>query len=308
VPTPDTLREIRRATRHHGVTTNHRLRLTQRQTDICCADGTLLRKHEGVYVDPAHPRSRVQDLAAAVAAGGPLCAAWARSSAAVWMLWDDHPAAPEVVVPYGRLRLIGGATVHRSRVLTPSMVTTRDHIRVVKPLVTVLDLGVVVGPVEVGDVIIRGRQRKLFTVDDVAATIRRHARPGRTGVVVARRALDMIMIGERPADSVLEFRFHIGPAHHGLPPYSYQHEVRIGRKRYFIDFAYPEVMLAIEVDGYQQRSSKESLAYDNNRANQLVLAGWTILRFGWDRVVNDQAGVAAEILLKLGQLGYRFRR
>jgi very-short-patch-repair endonuclease len=67
-------------------------------------------------------------------------------------------------------------------------------------------------------------------------------------------------------------------------------------------------MLAIEVDGYQQRASTESLAYDNNRANQLVLAGWTILRFGWERVVTDPAGVATEILLKLGQLGYEFRR
>ena len=67
--------------------------------------------------------------------------------------------------------------------------------------------------------------------------------------------------------------------------------MRIGRKRYYIDFAYPEVMLAIEVDGYEQRASTESLAYDNNRANQLVLAGWTILRFGWERVVNDPQGL-----------------
>lgn len=307
MPTPDAMREIRRATRHHGVTTRNELRLTQRQTDLCCVNGTLIRKYEGVYADPAYPRTRVQDLAAAVAAGGPRCAAWGRSAAALWNTWDDQPATPEVVVPFGRLRSIPGATVHRSRALNPSMVTTRDHIRVVNPLVTVLDLGVVASQVEVADVIIRGRQRKLFTVAGVRDTISRYSKPGRTGVVVARRALEMIMIGERPAASVLEFRFHIGPARHGLPPYDYQHEVRVGRKRYYIDFAYPEVMLAIEVDGYEQRASTESLAYDNNRANQLVLAGWTILRFGWERVVNDPAGVAAEILLKLGQLGYAFR-
>jgi very-short-patch-repair endonuclease len=188
------------------------------------------------------------------------------------------------------------------------MVTTRDHIRVTKPLVTVLDLGVVLGPVEVGDAIIRGRQLKLLTIPDVEATIDRYARRGRTGIVVARQALDLIMIGDRPADSVLEFRFSIGPARYGLPAYSYQHEVRVGRKRYFIDFAYPDVMLAIEVDGYQQRAAKESLAYDNDRANKLVLAGWTILRFGWDSVVRDPSGVATEILLKLGQLGHAFAR
>lgn len=308
MPTPETLREIRRATRHHGVTTRDQLNLTQRQTDLCCAGGTLIRRHEGVYSDPAFPRSRVQDLAAAVAAGGPRCAAWGRSAAALWGLSDDHPVTPEVVVPLGRLRLIEGATVHRSRALNPTMVTTRDHIRVIKPLVTMLDLGVVGGPVDVGDAIIRGRQKKLFSISDVRETIERYARPGRTGVVVAREGLNMITIGERPAESVLEFRFHIGPARHGLPTYCYQHEVRLGRKRYFIDFAYPEVMLAIEVDGYEQRAAKESLAYDNDRANKLVLAGWTILRFGWDKVVNDPAIVAAEILLKLGQLGHVARR
>jgi very-short-patch-repair endonuclease len=66
------------------------------------------------------------------------------------------------------------------------------------------------------------------------------------------------------------------------------------------------VMLAIEVDGAEKRLSAESLAYDNNRANQLVLAGWTILRFVWTDVVNAPARVATEILLKLGQLGYSF--
>ena len=185
------------------------------------------------------------------------------------------------------------------------MITTRDHIRVLKPLFVVLGLGVVANAQEVGDVIIRGRQKKLFTVADVRATIDQYARPGRTGVSVAREAVKLIMIGDRPADSVLEFRFHIGPARHGLPPYRYQHEVRIGsRKKYRIDFAYPEVKLAVEVDGAEKRLSAESLAYDNARANQLTLAGWTFMRFMWAEIQNEPARVAGEILMKLGQLGY----
>ncbi len=306
--TAETLREIRRATRHHGVTIRSELNLSQRQTDRCCADGTLIRRHQGVYLDPAFPQSQLQELAAAVAAGGRCCGGWARSAAAVWRMRDEHPAEPEVAVPYSRPRVIEGATVHRSRALRQSMLSTREQIRVVNPLITVLDLGVVVSPIEVADAIIRGRQLRLFTVADVRSTVDRFAVNGRTGIVTARRALDLLSIGDRPPESVLEFRFHIGPARLGLPPYQYQYEVRIGRKTYYIDFAYPEVMLAIEVDGYQQRAAKESLAYDNHRANQLVLAGWTILRFTWERVVSDPAGVASEILLKLGQLGYAFPR
>lgn len=305
MPTAATLQEIRRATRHHGITTCGALELSQRQVDECCNDGTLDRRHEGVYADPTYPRSRVQDLAAAVAAARPLGAAWGRSAGTLWGIWNEHPAVPEIVVPFGRYRLIKGVAVHRSRRFDQSMLTVRDHIRVVKPLITVVDLGVVVSAKEVGDAIIRGFEKRLFTVGDVRKTIDRFARPGRTGISVAREAVDLIMIGDRPADSVLEFRFNIGPGQHGLPPYRYQHKVRIGGRNYRIDFAYPEVMLAIEVDGYEKRASFTALAYDNARGNDLALAGWTILRYTWDRVVGDPAGVAVEILIKLGQLGYR---
>jgi len=306
MPTPDVLREIRRATRHHGVTSNAELRLTQRQIDICCRNGSLVRLHPGVYADPGHPTSPVQLLAGGVAAAGFTAGAWSRSAAAVWGLRRDHPDRPEIVVPYGRVRRIEGVSVRRSRALTPQMLTTHDHIRVTKPLITVIDGGVMLSPAEVGDMIIVGHQKRMFSIGDVHEAIARYTRPGRTGISVAREAVDLIMIDGRPADSVLEFRFHVGPGRHGLPPYRFQHEVRVGRKRYRIDFAYPEVLLAIEVDGYEFHSSKADVARDNERRNQLVLAGWTVLTFGWHRVVNDPAGVAVDILMKLGQLGYGF--
>lgn len=307
MPTPDTLREIRRATRHHGITSTADLRLTQRQIDICCRNGTLVRLHEGVYADPSHPALPAQALAAAVAAGGLACAAAGRSAAVLWTLRRDHPPRPEVVVPYGRIRRIEGVSVRRSRALTPQMITTRDHIRVTKPLVTVIDCGVVLPPVEVADMIIVGRQQRMFSISDVHEAINRYARPGRTGIAVAREAAALVMIDGRPADSVLEFRFNLGPGQRGLPPYRYQHEVRIGRKKYRIDFAYPEVLLAIEVEGYEFHSSPEATANDSERRNQLQLAGWSVLTFGWNRVVNDPRGVARDILLRLGQLGYSDR-
>lgn len=307
MPTPEALREIRRATRHHGITVGANLELSARQIEICCANGTLERRHRGVFADPAYPRTPLQQLAAAVAAGGPMAGAWARSCAFLWDVWPELPATPEIVVPYGRPRRIHGVAVHRSRALDASMLTTRNHIRVVKPLIMVLDLGVVVGALDVAEVIIRGRQKRLFSVGDVRSTVDRFARPGRNGLTTARQAFDLIMIGERPAETVLEFHFHIGPGRFGLPPYSYQHQVQVGRKTYYIDFAYPEVMLAIEVDGYEQRAARESLDYDNERANALTLAGWTLLRFGWTKVRKEPERVARDILVRLGQLGYSFR-
>ena len=308
MPTPDVLREIRRATRHHGVTTASGLNLTPRQRDVCCETGALRRLFRGVFIDPAHPWSPDQDLAAAVAAGGPLSGAWARSSAFMWGMWSEHPAKPEIVVPWGRTRSIPDVIVRRSRALDSSRLTYRNHIRVVKPLITALDLGVVVSILEVGDAIIRGRQKKLFSTSDVEEIIERFARPGRTGITAARKALALIMIGDKPAESVLEFRFHLLASRHNLPPYSYQHLVMVGKRKRYIDFAYPEVMLAIEVDGYDQRDSSESLERDDRRQNELALLGWQFLRFTWNRVQFDPAGVAADVLVRLAQLGYEFRR
>jgi hypothetical protein len=302
------LREIRRATRHYGVATHATLNLSQHQIDSCCANAVLARPYPGVYVDRAVLRTDHQDLAIAVAAGGPFAAAWGRWAAWLWDLLDDHPPTPEIVIPWQQRKKIHGVTVHRSRGLTAGMLMYRDNIRVTKPLVTTLDLGVVLGPVEVGDVIIRARQRKLFEPAAFESTIAKLAKPGRTGVVTAREALKLIMIGDRPAESVLEFRFHIGPRTYGLPPYSYQHKVEVNNRKFFIDFAYPEVMLAIEVDGYEKRASRESLDNDAQRGVMLTLAGWTVVHFTWTRVVNDPRGVAADILTLLGNRGYQFGR
>jgi len=290
------LREIRRACRAHGVATEYDLRLSRRQLDRVCQSGALVRRAPGVYVDPAVPASPEQDLAVAIAVAGTggLAAAWGRSAAAVWGLIDDHPATPEIVVQKRRRVRVAGAVVHRSSALVGGDITSRNRLRVTKPIRTAVDLGVVLSPMDVADVLVRARQLRLFEPDAVAAAIATMSRPGRNGIRTARAALDLVMIGDRPADSVLELRFHHGPGRL-LPPYAYQHPVRVAGRTYYIDFAYPDLRLAIEVDGYDKRRSRRSLDDDARRANHLTLAGWTILRFTWARVVHDAAAVAAEV-------------
>jgi hypothetical protein len=308
MPTPRVLREIRRATRPHGVATADRLRLSPSQLQRCCAVGVLERPHPGVYVDPAVPRTPLKDLAIAVAAGGHLAAAWGRSAGALWRLLDDHPPAPEIVIPKRRWARIDGVVVHRSSALSPDMLGFREHIRCTNALVTVVDLGVVLSPLDVAEVLIRARQQRLFEPAAVASVLARLARPGRNGVTTTRQALDLIMIGDRPAESALELRFAIGPGAHGIPPYVYQHEVRVAGRKLFIDFAYPSVKLAIEVDGYEKRRSRASFDYDTERQNLLTLDGWLVIRFTWTRVIGDPAGVAADIVSALFMRGYGFAR
>jgi very-short-patch-repair endonuclease len=300
--TADTVREITRATRAHGVTTTRTLALSQDRIDAACAAGLLNRRHLGVYVNPAVLRTPLQDLAAAVAAGGAMAAAWGRSAAALWALLDDYPPTPEIVIPVKRRARLNGVIVHRSVDLCWNHLGHRRGIRTTNPLVTVLDLGVTLDCDSIAEVIVRGGAQRLFTLDAAKATVVRLARSGRTGVLNVRSALDLLDGLGRPLESVLELRFLLLAQRHALPEMEFQHQVRIGRRTFRIDAAYPELKLAIEIDGYEMRSSPEAFAADIERQNALVLEGWTILRFPWSRVVGDAAGVAADILRALRTL------
>jgi very-short-patch-repair endonuclease len=45
------------------------------------------------------------------------------------------------------------------------------------------------------------------------------------------------------------------------------------------DFAYPEAMLIIEVDGYRWHGGNQAWHRDKRRDNDLNRLGWTVLRF-----------------------------
>lgn len=68
-----------------------------------------------------------------------------------------------------------------------------------------------------------------------------------------------------------------------------------GRTLAEIDFADPVLKIAIEVDGRAFHSDRQSFERDRERQNMLVLRGWVVLRFTWERLVHDPDGVIAEV-------------
>ena len=61
---------------------------------------------------------------------------------------------------------------------------------------------------------------------------------------------------------------------------SYRVETATGR--YELDLAIPRIRFAVEVDGYAFHSARDRFLHDRRRQNDLVVAGWMILRFTWD--------------------------
>jgi very-short-patch-repair endonuclease len=81
----------------------------------------------------------------------------------------------------------------------------------------------------------------------------------------------------------------------GLPEPTIHHRVHDGGRFVAeVDLAYPRLKIAIECDG-SVHLLPEVRERDLARQNDLVLAGWAVLRFTWDRVHGRPTSVVSEV-------------
>ena len=256
--------------------------------------GALIRVFPGVYRLAGAPATWHQRLLAAVLAAGPEAAASHRAGAHLWGVWDGEPEV-EISVPRRQAIRLPGVIVHRTR--DPMRIHIRQGIRVTTPMRVAVDLGAVVSAEVVETVLDRAEIARLFTVAAVEWELAAVARPGRRGAGPLRTVLDRRALLDSPPDGMLEPRFARLLKQAGLPPAVFQ--LRVGR--YEIDFAYPELMIAIEVDGYGPHASRRAFQSDRDRQNVLVGRGWMVLRFTWADVVRRPDHVARVIRSAIGQ-------
>ena len=288
---------FRQAALQHGLLTWDQLRragIPETTIWTWARAGRIRRVQPRVYVVEGVPWSWEQELLAAVAAAGAGAAASHRAAAKLWGLVDDAPI--ELSVPRGRTPdLWARPTVHQTA--DPPRILHRSRIPVTTPMRAILDLGAVAGVDAVVDALDRAEVSRLCRVAAVEWQLAALARPGRRGVKVLRAALDHQALLDDPPDGMLEPRFARLAQRAGLPRPSFQHPVG----RYRIDFAYPDLWIAIEVDGYRARSTRRRFQSDLDRQNFLVARGWTVLRFTWNDVVGRPAFVARQIADAIGR-------
>ncbi|MDQ4132342.1 MAG: endonuclease domain-containing protein [Actinomycetota bacterium] len=97
------------------------------------------------------------------------------------------------------------------------------------------------------------------------------------------RAIDDLLAarlpGYDPGDSDLETRVLRLVAASALDLPVQQYRVRLAGRTYRIDLAYPDIKLAVELDGWDAHRSRSAFEHDRARANALVVAGWTVIPF-----------------------------
>jgi hypothetical protein len=84
-----------------------------------------------------------------------------------------------------------------------------------------------------------------------------------------------------------------GTIKYGIYP---QYETKHGSQAYTIDFALPQLMLGIEVDGYIFHSSDEQKQDDKERDSKLASHGWTIIRFT-DEEIDSKLRLVMETII-----------
>jgi very-short-patch-repair endonuclease len=183
-----------------------------------------------------------------------------------------QPGAPvEVTVPPGTsFGPVAGLRIRRAP-LPPSDVTVVAHRRCTSEVRTALDLArfeTMVEGVVALDVLL---ERRLVLATELQAALDALA-PGR-GTRQARR---VIQLADGRSGSPQESRLRVMLSLAGLTPVP-QYNVRDSRGKVIarVDFAFPELRVAIEYDGKWHGESNQ-LARDRRRMNGLSDAGWTV--------------------------------
>ena len=245
----------------------------------------------GVYRLAGSVSTREQSELAACLCAGRIVAVSHRGAARHWGLRLEPDVPIEISVDRERGFRPPGVKVHRSRDLTPVHILRADCRPVTTPARTLVDLGQVLPWYRVRDLLEHLISRHVLTANEAHAALELHSRRGRNGCGALRRVLDDRALLDRPTDSVMEAAFADLCQRENLPRPIFQHPVVAAGDR-FIDFAYPERMIAIEVDGFEHHATRAGFVGDRVRGNELALLGWTVLHFTWEQVIHQPRYVA----------------
>ncbi len=276
---------FRWAERHDGLIT----------TDIARTSGQTKRQ---LAADRASGRTRSVRRGVAVVNGTP--PTWRQAVRAVLLSCGDHVAASHwtalpllgsdsvsyidcihVIADLPRRVALEGVVAHRSGLIEKGDVVIRDGMRCTSPLRTVIDLSGSMSPYELGKVVDDLLRRKLLQLDELRDRVgRTRPAPGRS-VATLRKVLAHRLPGYDPGESELEARIVRIIDAHALPQPAHQHRVSYGRRRYRIDFAWPDRKLYLEGNGFGSHVLATDLDSDARRQNELVLDGWVPIEITW---------------------------
>lgn len=244
----------------------------------------IVRVRPGLFRTKHHPHTdRTAVRLGVILAGGVAD----RSTALFWHgMLTEPPANITVTVPVERrLRSMAGYSIEtRRRALDQADITEVGGLAVTGKPLSVLE----VADAKVMD---RALQRGDVTLDDLAASLDRNA--GARGVRAARAVFE---IASGDTESEAERMFADLLVLHEITGWNTQLIFHGWR----IDFAFPEIRLAVEINGWAYHRSRQRWMSDQDKSNALNAAGWSVLNFSWHHLHDDPEGVVTLLAEAIG--------
>lgn len=254
------------------------------------ATGEWLRLFRGAYRLAGSECTFEQQVMAGTLAVGDGAVASHRAAAAL----VGMPGAPrwvEITVPRTARVEVKGIIAHRTRLLSPEDVVSLRGVPATRPARTIADLAGVYSKEKLGPMLDFALARRLVTRAQLEARA-----SGRRHDDVLRELLDERPATARPIGSEFEACLFRGLRAAGLPlPVPQYRVLMLDGCEVFLDFAYPDVKLAIEADSFVWHASLADWQRDRARNNELVAAGWSILPITYDLVVHNRAEAARQV-------------
>ncbi len=250
----------------------------------------------GVYRCVGAPETRHQHLMAACLVNGRATVVSHRSALAFHGL--HLPGVEEIIevtAPRPASARTDGVIVHRAWRLDPFFVHERDGFLVTRIDRTLIDCGAVLAPAELAEVIEQSFVRKRTTPSRLMHWACTLDAPRRLGPPAVRAYLETRAMQTTLPDSILEVRAADLCREAGIPEPVFQFEVTIGDRTYRIDMSWPEIMFAVEVEGWEFHTDLWQWEYDRIRRSDLELLGWRVIQVTYRQVVDHPRETAATI-------------
>lgn len=262
--------------------------------------GRWQRVRTGVYCIAGHaPTWEQAVLAASLAAGAPA----ARLTAArLWKL-PRIPQADHIELIWEKQHHaeLEGVRLLRSIHLRAEHVTDVARVPVTDVATTLVHLSPLLGERTLGEATDDALRRRVTGLRTVRAAAAWWSGPGRPPTATIRAVLARRLPGYDPGESELETRVLGALERAGVERPTQQHRVTVHGRRCRIDLAYPSLLLAIEVDGWESHGTRTAFDGDRARRNELEAAGWHVLDVTSAMTDDEIVDVVRRALHRLAQ-------
>jgi very-short-patch-repair endonuclease len=192
----------------------------------------------------------------------------------------------DVVSVAGRFRGSAVGFAFERRSIPPDLVWRTGRLRVTSPALTALDLCAA----DDGGAIDEVLRTRAATLSELRSAFARC--PGRVGNAGRQR---LLLDSRDEPWSAAESCAHRLLRQEGITGWRSNYRIRAGGHIYFIDVAFPNEQLAVEIDGRSFHEDPLVFESDRRRQNMVTLAGWTVLRFTWRMLQDAPRDVVATI-------------